>query len=66
MIRTLAEELLSQAKGDPVDAAVAMAQSLMEDDPIAFKAGYTRENAVIAAAEYMGVEREAVEARLPW
>jgi hypothetical protein len=57
---TLAEELLRESGGDPVQAAVIMAEALMQDDPATFKAGYTQANAEIAAAEYMGVDRETV------
>jgi hypothetical protein len=34
---------------------------LMAGDPDRFKAGYTRENAIIAAADAFGIERSAVE-----
>lgn len=34
---------------------------LMRDDPAHHKRGYTRENAIIAAAEAFGIERSAVE-----
>jgi hypothetical protein len=34
---------------------------LMRGDPATFKAGYTRENAIIAAAEAFGIERSEVE-----
>jgi hypothetical protein len=36
-------------------------RDLMAGDPSQFKAGYTRENAIIAAAEAFGMERSAVE-----
>ena len=58
---TLAQELLSEYGGDPFRAAVAMARLLMQDDPETFKAGYSLENAAIAAAEYMGVDRQPVQ-----
>lgn len=32
-------------------AAIAFARDLMRDDPLTFKQGYTRENAIIAADE---------------
>jgi len=34
---------------------------LMRDDPANHKRGYTRENAIIAAAEAFGIERSEVE-----
>lgn len=32
-------------------AAIAFARDLMQDDPATFKAGYTKENAILAAQE---------------
>jgi len=58
---TLAQELLSESGGDPAEAAANMAEALMRDDPETFKQGYSRDNAVIAAAEYLGVDRDEVE-----
>jgi hypothetical protein len=36
-------------------------RDLMAGDPSQFKAGYTRENAIIAAADAFGIERAEVE-----
>lgn len=58
------QELLQIAGGDRLIAAVVMAKALMTDDPDEFKAGYTQENAVISASEYMRVDRDAIRAEL--
>lgn len=60
-------QLHAAALHDPVGAATAMARMLMAGDPAACKAGYSRANAVIAAAEYLHLtdtQRAALERRL--
>ena len=42
---------MQRTEGDYSAAAVAFAFDLMQDDPATFKAGYSVENAVIAASE---------------
>jgi hypothetical protein len=43
------------------DAVWEFVRQLTAGDPSQFKAGYTRENAIIAAADAFGIERSAVE-----
>jgi hypothetical protein len=64
MTETLEQELVRVAGGDRLIAAVTLAQALMTSDPKTFQAGYTKKNAVIAAAEYMRVDQQAVRAEL--
>ena len=47
----LREQYLREHGGYEDIAAIALAKDLMRDDPATFKAGYTRENAIIAAEE---------------
>ena len=47
----LREEYLRAHGGYGDIAAIAFARDLMQGDPDTFKAGYTRENAIIAAEE---------------
>jgi hypothetical protein len=54
------DEYLRKADGNVLAAAVSLARDLMRGDKASFKAGYTAENAAIAAAEVFGVERKAV------
>lgn len=61
---TLEEELVQVAGGDRLIAAVTLAEVCMTDDPDTFRKGWTLENAVIAAAEYMRVDQEAIRAEL--
>lgn len=57
----LRNQYLDRANGDRQNAAVALAWDLMQDDPSTLKAGYSLENAAIAASEYIGgVSREVV------
>lgn len=44
-------DYLARTEGDYSAAAVEFAFDLMQDDPATFKAGYTLENAAIAAHE---------------
>jgi len=44
--------------------AIILAKGLIQDDPATFKAGYTLENAAIAAAEVHGVDREVIRQHL--
>lgn len=48
---TLKDEYLSKAFGSPAMAAAYLAKDLSRGDPKTFKAGYTIENAVLAARE---------------
>jgi hypothetical protein len=48
---TLRAEYLSKCGGYEDIAAIALARDLMQGDPENFKAGYSRENAIIAAEE---------------
>lgn len=48
---SLREQFLTEANGDTTAAAVCFARALMAGDPIAFKAGYSQVNAVLAASE---------------
>lgn len=50
------DELLAQAGGDPLVAAIATAFKLMQGDIETFKAGYSLENGTLAAAELFGVD----------
>ena len=50
-MQQLREEYLQRTDGDYAAAAVELAYDLMLGDPGEFKAGYTLENAVIAAEE---------------
>lgn len=43
------------------DAVYLFAKHLMDGDPASFKAGYTRENAIIATAEAFGISNGDVE-----
>jgi hypothetical protein len=61
----LAKEYLDRAKGNQDYAMRRFAHDLMRGDEATHKAGYTRENAVIATAESFGVEREDVDVLLP-
>lgn len=45
-------------------AARIMAEALMADDPVTFQAGYTLENALIGASEYMRVDITALRAEI--
>lgn len=47
----LRAQFLAEAGGDYFAAAVLFAKALMEGDEATFKAGYTAENAAIAAEE---------------
>lgn len=51
--------------GDQTVAAQAFAAGLMAGDPATFKAGYTRDNAVIATADAFDLPRETVENLIP-
>lgn len=42
-------------------AVLAFVTDLMSGDPATLKAGYTRENAIIAAADAFGITREQAE-----
>jgi len=48
---TTFERILATNGGDKISAAAEVAAGLMAGDPATFKAGYTLDNAVIAAAE---------------
>jgi hypothetical protein len=59
---SLHDEYLELAKGDANFAAVKLAADLMRGDAAAYKQGYTRENAIIAASEiFPEVHREHLE-----
>ncbi len=62
---TIAEEYLS-CHDTAIDAAVQLARDLMAGDPATFKAGYSLENAVIAACEAFGgsVSRDDLRAKV--
>lgn len=51
MISELKASYLKKTGGNYVRAAALLACDLMQDDPETFKAGYSLENAVIAAQE---------------
>ena len=51
--------------GSAEEAIPFFAANLMAGDPGTFKAGYTRENAVIATAEAFNTPREVVEELVP-
>lgn len=59
---TLRETYLQRTDCDYPAAAVELAFDLMQGDPATFKAGYTSENAVIAASEiFPTVTRAEIE-----
>ena len=60
----LRDTYIADAEGNVEHAAGALAHDLMRDDPATFKRGYSEDNAVIAAAEFFGIEREAVRIAL--
>lgn len=64
MIETLEDEVVRKAGGDRLIAAVNLAEACMTDDPRTFRAGWTIENAVHAAAQYLRVDEETVRAEL--
>ena len=61
---TLEHDLLKVAGGDRLIAAVIMADALMTDDPENFQAGYSLENAIIGASQYMRVDENALRAEM--
>jgi hypothetical protein len=62
---TLSQRYLRE-HGNDVDRAVrAFTSDLMRGDPATFKAGYSRANAVIAAAETFHLSRERAEELVP-
>ena len=63
-MNTLRDNLLVETGGDVDKAACLLAVRLMEGEPEMFKQGYTRPNAVIAASEVFGIERERIDAML--
>ena len=60
----LEDDLLKVAGGDRLIAARVMTEALMADDPETFQAGYTLENALIGASEYMRVDITALRAEV--
>jgi hypothetical protein len=58
---TIAEDYVRQY-GSERGAIRMFAADLMRGDPASFKAGYTRENAVIATAEAFDLDRDTVDA----
>lgn len=48
----------------PLAAAVEFARDLMKGDPATFKAGYSLENAAIAASEIFELSRDEIEDHL--
>jgi hypothetical protein len=65
---TIAQEYLAAHEGDRAAAMLAFAEGLMKGDKATHKAGYTRDNAVLAAVEiFRGTdeERDALLAGLP-
>lgn len=53
---------MQRTEGDYAAAAAEFATDLMQDDPATFKAGYTIENAVIAASEvFPAMNRSEIE-----
>lgn len=50
------DDLLAQAGGDPLVAAIATTFRLMQGDLATFKAGYSLKNATLAAAELFSVD----------
>ena len=48
---SLRDELLSENYGNEREAASILALRLTRDDPDIFKAGYSQENAILAAVE---------------
>lgn len=62
---TLRERFLMRAGGCPDQAAALLAAGLMEGDRATFKAGYSRENALLAACEmFPEADPEDVEQHL--
>lgn len=61
MIYTIAQKY-NDKYGDR--AILLFATDLMAGDPSNFKAGYSRENAIIATADAFGVSRDEVEEKL--
>lgn len=55
------ERFLAENNGDTAKAAEALARGLMKGDAATFKAGYTADNAAIAAAEVFALDTEGVE-----
>ena len=51
-------------KPSTITEAVAMAQALMQNDLRNCKQGYTFENAVIAVAEFSGLDKQQIEEAL--
>lgn len=56
VIVDLFDDLLQDAFGDRVEAGALLAERLMLDDPVAFKSGYTAENAAMAAQTAFGLD----------
>jgi hypothetical protein len=58
-VRSLRERYLAAAGGSRLLAAVMLARGLMQGDPEKFKAGYTKENALLAAYEMFDINDDA-------
>ena len=64
-MNNLRVEYLQRCDGDHTAAAVQFAFDLMQDDPATLKAGYTLENAALAAHEvFPKLSRVAIQDRL--
>lgn len=62
---SLREELLAE-HGTPMKAAAELARGLNRDNPAEHKVGYTRPNALRAAAEYFDVDEVFLREELGW
>lgn len=60
----LEQDLLKAAGGDRLIAARIMVDALMTDDPETLLAGYSLDNAIIGASEYMRVDATALRAEV--
>lgn len=57
---SLADRYLAAASGDKPLAAALLAKGLMQGDRAVFRAGYSRENALLAAAELFEIGTDAI------
>lgn len=60
----LEQDLLKAAGGDRLIAARIMVDALMTDDPDTLQAGYSLDNAIIGASEYMNIDAAALRAEV--
>ena len=60
----IAEQYMTEY-GSAREAIPLFVRDLMANDPAHHKRGYTRENAIIAAAEAFDISRDAVEELIP-